>query len=229
MNFGYRPALDSVRALAVVVVVLFHAEVAGFGGGFLGVSVFFTLSGYLITSLLVAEHERSGAVDIGAFYARRVRRLAPAALICVALVLAAGGWWSASQRASLPLDAVAALGHVANWRFALSDHSYAELFLGDPSPLAHFWSLAVEEQVYLVVPVVAAVALRRGVLGRVVVVLAGASVLAGVLTADGDLAYQATHTRAVEVLVGAVAALVVARRPRGRSMKPRCCVKAARW
>ena len=83
-TIAYQPALDGVRALAVAAVLLFHAEVPGFSGGYLGVSVFFTLSGYLITSLLLAEHAGTGSISMSGFYARRVRRLLPASLVCLA-------------------------------------------------------------------------------------------------------------------------------------------------
>jgi len=109
------PALDGVRAIAVASVLGFHADLHGvLPGGFLGVSVFFTLSGFLITSLLVQEHAQQGRIDLRAFYARRVRRLVPAAYLCVAAVLAVGVVWGAAQRRSLPGDTIAAVANVAN-------------------------------------------------------------------------------------------------------------------
>ena len=217
-TFGYVGALDGLRALAVLAVLVFHADLGFAAGGFLGVSVFFTLSGFLITSLLVAEHERTGGVALGAFYARRGRRLLPAAYACIAGVLLLGPWWVATQRQDLPGDVIASVANVANWRFAFAERSYQDLFLGAPSPLAHFWSLAIEEQCYLVLPLVAAWALRRGGVRRLGLVLAAltlASLLATLLTSDPDLVYNATHTRAAELLVGALAALLVRRRRLG--------------
>lgn len=217
-TFGYVGALDGLRALAVLAVLVFHADLGVAAGGFLGVSVFFTLSGFLITSLLVAEHERTGRVALAAFYARRGRRLLPAAYACIAGVLLLGPWWVATQRQDLPGDVVASVANVANWRFAFAERSYQDLFLGAPSPLAHFWSLAIEEQCYLVLPLVAAWALRRGGvrrLGLVLTALALASLLSTLLTSDPDLVYNGTHTRAAELLVGAVAALLVRRRRLG--------------
>lgn len=217
--FGYVGALDGLRAFAVLSVLLFHADLGVAHGGFLGVSVFFTLSGFLITSLLLREHQATGRVDLRAFYERRVRRLMPAAHLCVAAVLAAGVWWGAAQRRALPGDAIAAVANVANWRFALAGQSYQDLFIGLPSPLAHFWSLAIEEQCYLLLPVVAAWAMRRGgsrPLGVLLTAMVAGSLVATLLTDDTNLVYNATHTRAGELLIGAVAAVVAVHLRPGR-------------
>ncbi len=205
--------LDGLRGLAVLVVVLFHAQVPVAGGGFLGVSLFFTLSGFLITSLLLVEFEASGAISLRHFYVRRARRLLPVAYLCLLLVALAGVWWSAGQRADLPGDLIASVANVANWRFALAPTNYADLFDTAPSPIAHFWSLAIEEQIYLILPVVAVVALRRGrrTLGWVTAVLLSASTAATLLTSDRDLVYNGTHTRAAELLIGVALALYLRR------------------
>lgn len=205
--------LDGLRGVAVLVVVLFHAQVPGAGGGFLGVSLFFTLSGFLITSLLLAEFEANDTISLRHFYVRRARRLLPAAYLCLLLVALAGVWWSAGQRAQLPGDLIASLANVANWRFAFAATNYADLFVDAPSPVAHFWSLAIEEQIYLVLPVVVIVALRRGrgTLAWVIGALLSASIAATLLTSDRDLVYNATHTRAAELLVGVALALFVRR------------------
>ncbi|MDO8391698.1 MAG: acyltransferase [Actinomycetota bacterium] len=217
-KFGYVPALDGVRALAVVAVICFHAGFGGVTGGFIGVSVFFTLSGFLITSLLITEHLHSGGISLKGFYSRRLRRLMPASYLCIALVLLSLPFWDESQRRSLPGDALAAVLNVANWRSAFSTVSYQELLNTVPSPLAHFWSLAIEEQCYLVLPLIVAVALRRGrsTLAVTAMVLLGASVAAAVLTSDFDLAYNGTHVRIAEVLVGVLLSVVLTyRRPSG--------------
>ena len=215
-------ALDGLRALAVAAVLVFHSELGLADGGFLGVSVFFTLSGFLITTLLVREHHRSGRVALGAFYARRARRLVPAAYACIAAVLLLAPFWTVAQRRALPGDAVASVANVANWRFAFAGQSYQDLFTGTPSPLAHFWSLAIEEQCYFLLPLVAAWALRRGGvrrLSQVMVALLAASIVATVLTNDIDIVYNGTHTRAAELLIGAIAAIAVLHaRPRARLM-----------
>lgn len=207
----YTPSLDGLRALAVGAVVAFHAQAPWMPGGFVGVTLFFTLSGFLITSLLVAEFHNRGRIDIAAFVGRRVRRLAPAALIALLLVIALSSTWSVSQRTNLSGDVLASLFHVANWRNAFHSVSYAELFSGDQSPLLHMWSLSVEEQVYVLLPVLAWAGLRRrGIVGlRVVLLLAlGGSLAAIALTSSRTLGYYGTHTRAAEVLIGALGATV---------------------
>ena len=211
----YVAGLDGLRALAVLAVLLFHAEFSFASGGFLGVSLFFTLSGFLITTLLIDEHESTGTLSLRRFYGRRARRLLPAAYASLLLVAALSPWWAAGQLRSLPGDLLAAVANVANWRFAFSSTSYEDIFLGDSSPVAHFWSLAIEEQIYLVLPLVVFVAIRRGrrTLGVVTAVLLAASILATLLTSDRDLVYNGTHTRAAELLVGvALAQLLRLRR-----------------
>lgn len=217
-KFGYVPALDGVRALAVVAVICFHADVFGVTGGFIGVSVFFTLSGFLITSLLITEHLHAGHISLKGFYSRRLRRLMPASYLCIGLVLLALPFWDESQRRRLPGDALAALLNFANWRSAFSTVSYRDLLNAVPSPLAHFWSLAIEEQCYLVLPLIVSLALRRGrsTLAAVAAGLLAASIAAAVLTSDFDLAYNGTHVRIAEVLVGVLLSVVLTnRRPSG--------------
>lgn len=215
-------ALDGLHAVAVVAVLVFHADLGLADGGFLGVSIFLTLSGFLITTLLVREHERSGGVALGAFYARRARRLLPAAFACIAAVLLLSPLWTVSQRRNLPHDAVASVANVVNWRFAFAAQSCQDLFTATPSPLAHLWSLAIEEQCYLVLPLVVVWSLGRGGvvrLAQVLGVLLAASVIATLLTSNFDLVYNGTHTRAAELLLGALAALAVRhRRPNAVSM-----------
>lgn len=211
---GYVPALDGLRALAVGAVLLFHADLGLVDGGFLGVSVFFTLSGFLITSLLLDEHAATGGISLSAFFARRVRRLVPAAYACVVLVLLVGAAWGAVQRRNLPVDVAASVLNVANWRFAFASTSYQDLFIGGPSPLAHFWSLAIEEQCYVALPLLAWWALRRGrrVFASALLVLLVMSIAATLFTTDSDTVYYGTHTRAAELLVGALLAVVMQRR-----------------
>jgi peptidoglycan/LPS O-acetylase OafA/YrhL len=213
----YVPGLDGLRAVAVIAVLAFHAQFSAASGGFLGVSLFFTLSGFLITTLLLDEQATTGTLSLRRFYARRVRRLLPAAYLLLLLVLLASGWWAAGQQRRLPGDLIAAVANVANWRFAFAPTSYQELFLGEPSPVAHFWSLAIEEQIYLILPVVVLVALRRG--PRALAITTGAllagSIASTLLTTDRDLIYNGTHTRAAELLVGVALAQVLRRRPLG--------------
>ena len=206
-GLGYVPGFDALRALAVAAVVAYHLGYGWAGGGFLGVSLFFTLSGYLITSLLLAEHAATGRVSLGAFWARRARRILPASLATLLVVVVAARWLPSP--ASLPGDVRAAVGQVANWRFILGHRSYADLF-ANASPLRHWWSLAIEEQLYVALPIVAVVALRFGrrTFAIVLATAASASVaMSFVLShASFDRVYQGTDTRAVELLVGALAA-----------------------
>jgi peptidoglycan/LPS O-acetylase OafA/YrhL len=209
------PALEGLRGLAVAGVVLFHAGFGWMRGGFLGVSTFFTLSGFLITSLLLAERRTTGGIDLRRFWLRRFRRLMPASLAALALVALFGAVAAdAVQRRNLAGDVLASLGYVANWRFVLAQQAYADIF-GDASPVAHFWSLAIEEQFYLIMPVLAWVLLarlqlRRSAFAAVLAGLAAASIALGLFAGlPGDAAYFNTGTRAVELLAGALLATVV--------------------
>jgi peptidoglycan/LPS O-acetylase OafA/YrhL len=209
------PGLEGLRGVAVVAVVVFHGGFAMAKGGFLGVSTFFTLSGFLITSLLLAEHTRTGSVDLRSFWGHRFRRLLPAALATVALVVVFGAVAADPlQRQRLAGDLVGSIGYVANWRFVLSGQSYADLF-GAPSPLLHFWSLAIEEQFYLLYPLLAYGVLkvlrwsRRAFAAVLAVMLAaslGLSLFAGFSI---DRIYYGTDTRAAELLVGALVAVAL--------------------
>jgi peptidoglycan/LPS O-acetylase OafA/YrhL len=212
---GHIPALDGLRAVAVVGVLAFHSGWGWASGGFLGVSLFFTLSGFLITRLLLVERSTKGHIDLGRFWSRRARRLLPAAFAAVALALAVGAAIGDRVTASaLRGDAMATLGYVANWRFVLDGRSYAELF-AIASPLQHMWSLAIEEQIYVILPLLVFALARRGTKALVLGLagLAVASVVAGVVLAAGDVdrAYYGTDTRAVELLLGALLAVALHR------------------
>ncbi len=143
---GQQPALDGVRAVAVVAVMGFHAAIRQFHGGYLGVDVFFVLSGFLITSLLAAERDTSGRIDLGAFYMRRALRLLPALFVMVAVVsvVAALGPHIAESD-TMARDAPATLFYYVNWVYAFLDHFEVRL-------LSHTWSLSIEEQFYLAWP-----------------------------------------------------------------------------
>ena len=215
-QFGYQPALDGLRGVAVTLVLLFHGGFAWMGGGYVGVSVFFTLSGFLITSLLILEHQRTGRVSWSAFVARRAKRLLPASLLgLVAISLLT---WS-GEFAGVPhlrRDITTAALQVANWNALHGSGSYADLLsrsAGLSSPVDHFWSLAVEEQFYWVWPLafllLARVSKGRGWLFINLAVLAavacvGARAIA--LRWGPDAAYWATPARLGEILVGAALA-----------------------
>jgi peptidoglycan/LPS O-acetylase OafA/YrhL len=235
---AYRPHLDGIRAIAVVLVILFHLGYAWIPGGFVGVDVFFVLSGYLITGLLVDELTRDGRVDLAHFYARRVRRLLPAAVLVVAVVvLATIGLLDRVDQASVGGDAKLTALYGANWHFAFAGGDY--FAPGDvPSPLVHFWSLAVEEQFYVLWPALLlglwALATRlrgraarlqgrptrlrgraaiapMGLLLGAVLVLTAVSAALSVLLEPGPLTYYGTHTRAYQLLAGAALAIAARR------------------
>lgn len=218
---GYEPGLDGIRALAVVAVCLYHARFGWAVGGFLGVSLFFTLSGFLITSLLVRENSR-GPIDLRAFWSRRFRRLMPAALVTLALTVAMGwmGAFDTEQLRSLRGDVPAALFWVINWHFVAGGESYGAT-QASPSPLEHFWSLSVEEQFYFLFPLlVAGVLAYAGRSRRLLPVVLGVVgflsaswcglVAAGVAGGDIDRAYFGTDTRLFELVVGALLACALA-------------------
>jgi peptidoglycan/LPS O-acetylase OafA/YrhL len=217
LRLPHLPALDGLRGLAVIVVLLFHGGFSWARGGYLGVTTFFVLSGFLITALLLIERETRGSIDLRAFWARRARRLAPALLLMVGIVLAYAGTLRYTP-SELVGDAIGTLMWVANWRFVFSHQSYGALF-GQPSPFQHAWSLGVEEQFYLVLPVAAVLLLGwRGPLRRWrfgIVVAAGvvASTIAAALLHDPGApaghAYFGTDARAAEPLVGVLLALLL--------------------
>lgn len=223
------PALDGLRGLAVALVLAFHAGIARARGGFLGVSVFFTLSGFLITRLLLSEHARRGSIDLRAFWGRRFRRLLPASLLCLAGVIVFGFTVAtADQRLRLPGDVASALFSVENWHFVLSRLGYVAV-VGHPSPVEHFWSLAIEEQYYLLFPPLLFLVLGRGSGSghrpgpqRNTALIAGLSMaVAGSIVAGVALfhpggpsarAYYDSTVRASELLVGCLLAVVLHRR-----------------
>ena len=213
-------ALDGLRAVAVVAVLLFHLDLAWMPGGFLGVSLFFTLSGFLITRLLLDESDRTGRVALRTFWARRLRRLSPAALVVLAVV-ALMSLWGVFEGTRLRGDLGASLGYVANWRFATAESTYAELFTSTPSPVIHFWSLAIEEQFYLIFPVLfVALSKKRALLVPGLLALTIASVVASLLTDSRNLGYYGTHVRAAELLIGCLLAVITARRTPTASGSP---------
>ena len=202
------PGLDGLRGLAVAWVLAFHLWPEVVRGGWLGVGLFFTLSGYLIAGLLDAEVTTTGRLRLGRFMARRVRRLLPAALVTIAGTLALTAILDDQPLREIGVDALTAALNVFNWHASLDEVGYAGIFEAAPEPLAHYWSLAIEEQFYLVFP--AAVALTRRP-GRVVCAMAAIG-LAGVWLWWGSTdAYVATPVRALEIAAGAGLAVAQAR------------------
>ena len=218
---GFRSDVEGLRAVALLAVVAYHAGVGLVGGGFVGVDVFYVLSGFLITGLLWAELEGTGRLRLGAFYARRARRLLPAAVLVLAVTLVASvRWLSPLQARVVARDAAAAALYVANYRFAAQRTDY--LAETSPSPLQHYWSLGVDEQFYLLWPLLlmglflAGRRLRTGSSAGAAAVLAlagaGSFVLSLRLTAVSQpWAFFSLPTRAWELAAGGVVALVAPR------------------
>jgi peptidoglycan/LPS O-acetylase OafA/YrhL len=210
----YIPAVDGLRALAVIAVILYHANF-GLQGGFLGVEVFFIISGYLITSLLLAEWGLTGKVDLKGFWLRRARRLLPAVYLLLVVVLAYSVLFLPEEVASLRSDAAASAAYVTNWYLIFSHKSYFEA-VGRPSLLRHLWSLAVEEQFYLLWPLLffAAMSWLRKPRYVLAAVLAGIAVSTGLMIGlyrpelDPSRVYYGTDTRAAGLLVGVALAYV---------------------
>jgi peptidoglycan/LPS O-acetylase OafA/YrhL len=226
-NGRYMGGLDGLRALAVLA-VLAYLDPNGVPGGLLGVGVFFVLSGYLITDILAAQWKRLGRIDLKDFWMRRVRRLLPAMLLVLVVSL---GWIALFRPAQLPAlwgDGLASILYINNWWLIFHNVSYFEKF-GPPSPLGHLWSLAVEEQFYLLWPFLLYAALRflprRGWL--VGAILAGAAASALAMAAlylpgtDPSRVYYGTDTRAFALLIGAALALLWPSRELQADVSPR--------
>jgi peptidoglycan/LPS O-acetylase OafA/YrhL len=210
----YLPGVDGLRALAVLAVLLYHAELPWIRGGFLGVDVFFVISGYLITSLLLAEWRLRGHIHLPAFWLRRARRLLPALFLLIAVVLVFAVVSLSSEVAGLRDDAFAALGYVTNWYLIFRHQSYFEM-MGRPSLFRHLWSLAVEEQFYILWPLLLSAMMwawrPRYVLLAVLAGAVASTVLMAVLyqpDVDPSRVYYGTDTRGVGLLAGAALAFV---------------------
>ncbi len=214
----YRPQLDGMRAVAVYLVVAFHAGISAFSGGFIGVDIFFVLSGYLVTQLLLRDFRSRGRVDLRRFYARRFRRLLPAAF--VTLVVTAVVYTAVAA----PVDVHNAIGgfrsaflYVANWHFISQSNDYFAANV-NANPVVHFWSLAVEEQFYLFWPLLLSgaylVSRRAGArqwkVLRLIIAAGFVLSLGAALhlsTVNLSRAYYGTDTRAYELLAGALLAI----------------------
>lgn len=210
----FRPDIQGLRAIAVVLVLLYHVWPEVMPGGFVGVDVFFVISGYLITSLLKREFEREGRISFADFYSRRMRRLLPAALV-VLLAILFGSWvfLPETQWSSTAKEVIAAALYVENWWLVIQSVDYLALD-GAPSPVQHFWSLSIEEQFYLVWPLVMAVAWYVGrpngtkavvgVLGTALAASLGYSIWSSLQ--DNPSAYFSTLTRMWQLGLGAMLA-----------------------
>jgi len=218
MRLRYLPGLDGLRALAVIGVLLYHAEVPWAPGGFLGVEMFFAISGYLITALLLGERLGSGTIVLRDFWMRRARRLLPALYLLLAATAVYAVLFLPHDLVQLRGDLVAALLYVTNWFFIFHDQSYFA-FTGRPPLLQHLWSLAVEEQFYLFWPLVFGGLMKvwgnRRDRTRLLAAVAGGAVASTLLMAilyhpgqDPSRVYYGTDTRAAGLLIGAALALV---------------------
>jgi peptidoglycan/LPS O-acetylase OafA/YrhL len=207
------PALDGLRGLAVLGVIAFHA--GHLTGGYLGVDLFFVLSGFLITSLLLVEHTDTGTVGLGRFWARRARRLLPALLLVLGFsAVYASLWATPVELEAIRADGLAALFYVANWQAIAGDGSYWAMF-DEPSLLQHTWSLAIEEQFYLLWPfvVLAVLVWWRRSPRALFWVCAGGAALSGLSLVvryapgtDPSRLYYGTDTRVAAILLGAALA-----------------------
>jgi peptidoglycan/LPS O-acetylase OafA/YrhL len=210
---GYHPALDGVRALAVALVVAYHLGYAGVAGGYIGVEVFFVLSGWLVCAMLVNEHHRTGRIRLGHFWLRRARRLLPALIATIAGTVAVASMVQPERLAELRTQGAAALAYHLNWRLILDRESYFEAANG-PSALEHLWSLSIEEQFYLVFPLVCGLLLVRRTRQRAVALVLGGALVATALRllfvdpgGDPSRAYFGTDTRASGLLLGVAVGL----------------------
>ena len=211
----YIPALDGLRTLAVIAVVLYHLNLTWAQGGLLGVTVFFVLSGYLITRLLINEVSKTGRIDLKSFWIRRIRRLFPAVVTVVVVTCALCTIFNHVMLTKMRPDILPSLLFFNNWWQIAQDVSYFNA-LGDPSPLTHFWSLAIEEQFYLVWPplllAMVSMHMSKPNTRRVVLGLAAASAIAMMVlynpAADPSRVYYGTDTRVFSLLLGAWMAFI---------------------
>ncbi|HHU6751351.1 TPA: acyltransferase family protein [Staphylococcus pseudintermedius] len=148
----YMPGLDGIRAVAVIAIIIYHLNPQWLPGGFLGVDTFFVISGYLITSLLLTEYHNTGKIELTSFWLRRVKRLIPAVFFLVMGVLVLTLIFMPAEIQKVRADSIAAIFYVSNWWYIMQNVDYFEQFA--VQPLKHLWSLAIEEQFYLVFPIV---------------------------------------------------------------------------
>jgi len=221
------PGLDGIRAIAVLAVIVYHVNVPGAGGGMLGVGVFFTLSGYLITDLLLSHWRRHGELGLGQFWVRRARRLLPALFVMLAVVSVWVALLDSSQLAGVRKQVLGAVLYVNNW-WTIADHGTYFARFAPPLPLDHLWSLAIEEQFYLVWPFLLLAGIwvfrKRGRLALVALGLAALSLAAMAVLytpgTDPTRVYEGTDTRAFGLLLGVALALVWPARRLDTGLRP---------
>ena len=212
-HIAYRPGLDGLRAIAVAAVFLYHSRIDWLPGGFLGVDLFFVLSGYLITSLLLVEWEARNRIDLRRFWLRRARRLLPALVVVVLASLVLAAIFARQDLAHTRGDVVSSLFYFANWHEIVANRSYFNV-MGNPSLLQHTWSLAVEEQFYIVwplllVPCLVLVGRKRMPMIAIAGIAASAALMWILYNPDDpSRVYYGTDTRAFLLLMGILLALV---------------------
>ncbi|WP_276531261.1 acyltransferase family protein [Fictibacillus nanhaiensis] len=223
----YITGLDGLRAIAVLAVIAYHLNFDWAAGGLLGVTVFFVLSGYLITDLLIAEFVTTGRINFKNFWIRRARRLLPAMFTMLLVVITWVTIFEQSMLDRLEEDTVAAILYVSNWWYIFQDLSYFESF-GPPSLLTHFWSLAVEEQFYILWPLLIVLMLKLKVKEGSLfsIILLGAIASAAAMTmlyepgTDPSRVYYGTDTRVFSLLLGASLAVIWPSRKLSTSLPP---------
>jgi peptidoglycan/LPS O-acetylase OafA/YrhL len=213
MGKNFRPDIEGLRGIAILTVVAYHAGLPGFGGGYVGVDVFFVLSGYLITGLLFTEMEKKGSISLPGFYARRARRLLPASVLTLLITVAATYLiYSPVEQSGLPQTSLATATYVSNLYFARTATDYLRAG-AETNPLLHTWSLAVEEQFYLVWPLLVMVALKTGGRRRLIIVMIAMASLSFALSVWLTMvrqpwAFFSSPTRAWEFAIGGLGVLL---------------------
>ncbi len=215
---GYMPGLDGLRTVAVFAVILYHLGVKWAPGGLLGVNLFFVLSGYLITNILQAQWESAGKIDLKDFWIRRGRRLLPALLIMLVILLLWAVFFEPERLSSLGSEALAGAFYASNWYLIFHKVSYFESF-GPPSPMGHLWSLAIEGQFYLIWPILLGLGFGLGkskgkkiiiaLTAAIVVLSALAMALLYIPGTDPSRVYYGTDTRAFALILGGLAAMIL--------------------
>lgn len=223
LGVPYMPALDGLRALAVLAVVLYHFNLSFAKGGLIGVTVFFVISGYLIARLLRSEFATSHTISFRKFYVRRIRRIIPLAVTVIVVVAALCTVFSQPLLSKMRPDVIPSLLFYNNWaQIARGDSYFASI--GLPSPISHFWSLSIEEQFYLVAPFLLLLAfkmrLKRRFIARILLTLAGISAITMALLYSPDIdpsrVYYGTDTRAFGLLIGMALAFISPEKIRAR-------------
>lgn len=210
----YLTGLDGLRAVAVIAIIIYHLNPLWLPGGFLGVDTFFVISGYLITSLLIHEYQSKGTIDLGAFWIRRIKRLIPAVFFLICVVILYTLFFEPQIIKTIKHDSIAAIFYVSNWWYIFEETSYFEA--GEPKPLMHLWSLAIEEQFYIIWPVIFLFLLKVKKLQKyipyiilgVTMVSLGLMIYFMVPNMDNSRVYFGTDTRAHTILLGVLLAFI---------------------